>query len=121
MMKYVLPLQILIIFLSGGCTDREASLTVYDLRCESLTEPLGIGTNAPRLNWKIKSLTDNTRQKAYQILAATSIELLDEDKADLWNSGRVESPSGIYVPYLGKELTSRSICYWKIRVWNENN
>ena len=121
MMKYFLPLQILIILLSGGCTVSEAPLTVYDLRCENLTEPLGIGTNIPRLNWKIKSQANGTRQKAYQILAAGSIELLDENKADLWNSGKVESHSGIYIPYMGKKLTSRSICYWKIRVWDENN
>lgn len=121
MIKYFLPLQILLLLLPGGCTYREDNLTVYDLKCENLTEPLGIGTNKPGLSWKIRSESNGTRQKAFQILVAGSIELLDETNADLWNSGKVESYESIHVPCKGKELSSRSVCYWKVRIWNEND
>ena len=119
MLKSFLASLALMFFLLTGCTDSEAGLTVHDMRCENLSEPLGIGTRIPRLSWKIKSPENGTLQKAYQILAASSEGFLNEEKADLWNSGRIASPESVLVPYKGKELTSRSICYWKVRIWDE--
>ncbi len=121
MIKYFLPLQILLLLLPAGCTYREDNLTVYDLKCENLSEPTGTGTNKPGLSWKIRSQSNGTMQKAFQILVAGSIDLLDETNSDLWNSGKVESSESIHVPYKGIELTSRSVCYWKVRIWNEND
>lgn len=119
--RYFLTIQVLLIILAGGCKNNERSVSVYDLRCENLTDPPGTGTNMPRLSWKIKSTENGTYQKAYQIIAAGSIDLLDEQNADLWNSGKILSSESVLVPYRGKELKSGSLCYWKIRIWNEND
>jgi alpha-L-rhamnosidase len=113
--------QVVIILLLTGCVVPESGITVNDLSCENLSQPSGIGTTAPRLSWKIRSGRNGTSQKAYHILAASDNKLLDEKNADLWNSGKILSPSGISVPYNGKGLTSRSICYWKVRVWDEKD
>jgi alpha-L-rhamnosidase len=100
-----------------------------DLRCEYLENPLGVDSPAPRLSWKlevdngkseIRNLKDTPRgvkQTAYQILVATSEKLLKEGKADLWDSGRVESDQSIHVSYAGKPLASRMECFWKVRLW----
>ena len=119
-----LSFQILIfafIFAFAGCKNRPAELTIYDLRCENLTEPAGIGTTLPGLSWKIKSGVNSTSQKAFQLLAASRPELLIEEKADLWNSGKIFSSSSNLVPYGGNALKSRSLCYWKVRIWDEND
>ena len=42
----------------------------------------------------------------------------DRDKADLWNTGKLKSKTSVMVPYRGKTLTSRSLCYWRVRVWD---
>ena len=110
-----------VILSSTGCKDRLAELTIFDLRCENLSEPLGIGTTIPGLSWKIKSGKNGTSQKAYQILMASDNNLLNEENADLWNSGKVLSRASVLVPYSGNTLTSRSVCYWKVRVWDEND
>lgn len=113
---------VVIIFLTlTGCVSRITDLKIYDLRCENLTDPLSAATKEPRLSWKISSNENGTVQKAYQILVASKVELLEEEIADLWNSGKIFSSESHMVPYQGKELYSRSICYWKIRIWNEND
>ncbi|MBO4741593.1 MAG: alpha-L-rhamnosidase N-terminal domain-containing protein, partial [Bacteroidales bacterium] len=96
-----------------------AALTAYDLRCELLHQPCGINTTTPALSWKLTQDHNGVRQSAYQILAATRPELLSEDKADLWNSGRVESGQSIWIKYAGKPLASRSEVYWQVKVWDE--
>ena len=57
---------------------------------------------------------------AYQILAATDLKKLNEQDADLWNSGRVESVNEIKAHYAGKALKSKDFVYWKVRVWNQD-
>ena len=98
----------------------QAALTAYDLRCELLHQPWGINTTTPALSWKLTHDHNGVRQSAYQILAASRPDLLTEDKADLWNSGRIESDQSIWVTYAGKPLESRSVVYWQVKVWDEN-
>ena len=98
----------------------QAALTAYDLRCELLHQPWGINTTTPALSWKLTHDHNGVRQSAYQILAASRPDLLTEDKADLWNSGRVESEQSVWVTYAGKPLESRSVVYWQVKVWDEN-
>ena len=102
-----------------AASDIQAGVKAYDLRCEQLHQPCGISTTTPALSWKLSADHDGARQSAYQILAASSPDLLSEDKADLWNSGRVESDQSVWVTYAGKPLTSRSVVYWQVRVWDE--
>jgi alpha-L-rhamnosidase len=88
-----------------------------NLRCESRENPLGIDVAKPRLSWVIKSEGRGIRQTACQVLVATSEKLLKEGRADLWDSGKVESDRSIQVEYKGKPLQSRMQCFWKVRIW----
>lgn len=97
------------------------ALSVYDLRCEMLHQPWGIDNTTPALSWKMRLAEQGARQTAYQILAASRPDLLSEDKADLWNTGKVESSQSQWVRYGGKPLTSRSVVYWQVRVWDGND
>lgn len=110
-----------VLTLFSGCVRTSSDIRIYELKCENLFEPQGIGTSVPALSWKIKSTENGTKQKAYQLLAASGLELLNEKDADFWNSGRIKSSSGILIPYNGRKLFSRSSCYWKVRIWDENN
>ena len=80
---------------------------VDDLRCEYLREPLGVDTPQPRLSWIINSNRRGERQTAYQVLVASSEELLGKDQGDLWDSGKVESGQSVQVEYAGRPLESR--------------
>ncbi len=107
--------------LLAGCNNRQSQVTLYDLRVDNLTSPSGIATTAPGLSWKIRSGANGTMQKTCELLVASKAGLLNEEKADLWNSGRIESTSGVLIPYGGKELNSRSLSYWKVRIWDNDN
>ena len=89
------------------------------LKCEMLSNPCGINTTQPNLSWQIPVDYNGITQKAYAILAATTPEKLNEQDADLWNTGRIESEQSVWVKYGGKALASRSVVYWKVKVWDE--
>jgi alpha-L-rhamnosidase len=111
-------LFLIVLFFIIGCTSIN-SPEVFDLRCESLEHPLGIDKTTPRFSWKISSDKNGTEQKAFQILVAAELSELTENKAGLWNSGKVESSASIFVPYRGQKLNPGSAAWWKVRVWDE--
>lgn len=93
-----------------------ADIRVYDLRVENLTNPLGLDVSSPRFSWKISSDKKNTLQTAYEIIVASSQELLSQGKGDLWESGLVSSRQQLWVPYQGKRLSDNQHAYWKVRI-----
>jgi alpha-L-rhamnosidase len=94
-------------------------LRISDLRCEYLTDPLGIDEPRPRLSWIIESGRRGARQTAYRILAASSQGLLHRGEGDLWDSGRVEGDQTTHVPYSGRTLASHEACFWMVEAWDE--
>ena len=95
------------------------------LRCEYLTNPLGLDELRPRLSWQVAASRDDAgnprrgaRQAAYRILVASSADLLGGDKADAWDSGKVASDRSIHVVYEGPALRSRQRCFWKVCTWD---
>jgi alpha-L-rhamnosidase len=102
---------------------RGAALSALDLRCEYLSNPLGIDARAPRLSWKlVATRTDakNLSQSAYQIVVASTEISLGQDHGDLWDTGKVVTDQSLHVAYGGKPLTSHGVCWWKVRVWDQD-
>ena len=121
MRRILIILQITATLYITGCNNRYQGPVVSGLTCENLIEPSGIDTDKPCLSWKIITPESGASQNAYQILAATSEEKLNEEACDLWNSGKIISDRSVLVPYEGKDLISRSVCYWKVRVWDDKD
>ncbi len=99
------------------------TLAPRDLRCEYRIDPSGMDIIQPRLSWKLHAVDDKVRglkQSAYQLLAASTPELLAEGKADLWDSGKIPSDQTSHVVYAGKPLESRMRAWWKVRVWDRD-
>jgi alpha-L-rhamnosidase len=88
------------------------------LQCEYLVDPLGIGETSPRLSWVLESTRRGDRQAAYQVLVASTPELLAKDQGDLWDSGKMQSEESAHVVYAGVPLVSRMACFWKVKVWS---
>lgn len=94
-------------------------MTADRLRCEYMSNPLGIDVSRPRLSWIVCSEAPAQRQSAYQILAASDKSLLQSGSADLWDSGKVSSDNTLHVPYEGRKLRSYQRVYWTVRVWDK--
>ena len=100
---------------AGLCS---ADVVVNNLRCEYLSNPLGIDAANPRLSWVLASKQRSEKQTAYQVIVASSAGLLDADNGDLWDSGKVASDESAQIVYGGKPLGSRQDCFWKVRTWD---
>ena len=98
----------------------QAQIRPVELKTEHLIEPLGIETGQPRFGWLLDSAERAQLQTAYQILVATSLEKLQADIGDKWDSGRVASDNSVEVSYGGSELESSERCFWKVRVWDKD-
>ncbi|MDR1173014.1 MAG: glycoside hydrolase family 78 protein [Bacteroidales bacterium] len=102
-------------FLAAACSEQSV-IHVADLRCELLTDPQGIDNAAPCLSWEITGDERGIQQTAYRVLVASSLEKLNAGEGDLWDSQTVKSNASANVPYGGKKLESRTVCYWKVKV-----
>ena len=88
------------------------------LRCEYLENPLGIDAATPHLSWQSGNTERNWKQSAYEILVASDEANLRPGKADVWDSGKVDSTESVGIAYAGSPLESRRRYYWKVRVWD---
>ena len=118
--KLVIVTAIFVFVATMGCKSK-SSLSVSDLKCENLTNPLGINTFKPHFSWINSSSEQGAAQTAYQILVASEIDKLDEKNSNYWNTGKTLSDESVLVEYTGKKLSSGEQLYWKIRVWDEND
>jgi alpha-L-rhamnosidase len=91
------------------------------LRCEFLKDPLGIDTPNPRLSWSFRPAVRSQIQTAFRVLVAGSLESLQTDRGDWWDSGKVPSDRSVDVRYAGRKLASGASCWWKVKVWNKDN
>ncbi|MGB1131137.1 MAG: alpha-L-rhamnosidase N-terminal domain-containing protein, partial [Haloferula sp.] len=93
-----------------------AAVSVADLRCEYLVDPLGIDTPQPHLSWTMKdpAKARGQRQTAWQVIVEDRIS-----GGELWDSGKRESDQSLHVAYEGKPLASNQDCRWKVRVWDK--
>ncbi len=95
-----------------------------NLKCEFTKNPAGIDLQEPRLSWNIEVSDPDVRgmrQTAYQILVATSPEILNREEGDIWNSGKVQSDRMHQITYSGVPLKSSRKYWWKVRVWNQQD
>lgn len=97
-----------------------APLEVKGLRTESATNPIGV-SNSPRLSWQLDSDERGNFQRAYEILAATTQEKLDEEKADLWATKKQQGAAKLLVSWQGKPLKKGQKVHWKVRVWDKQD
>ncbi len=95
-----------------------AKTSLTGLKCEYLTNPLGLNILHPRFTWQIESQEENFIQTAYEIRVATSVMMLDQKNKLVWNSGKVNSDHSVNVEYKGKPLESQTRYFWQVRIWD---
>lgn len=100
---------------SAYATDHSLSVEVN--YCEYRSNPEGIDVLRPRLSWVLASDLRGDGQSAFQVIVASSQALLNKNKGDIWNSGKIISEETKTI-YDGSRLISRQHCFWKVRVWN---
>ena len=110
--------------IASSCQDYQGDILPDNLVCEYQTNPQAIDSPTPRLEW-VDRLADiqarGVRRTAYQIEAASSRKALLKGKADLWDSGKVNDSQSLRIPYGGVSLSAGQACWWRVRVWDQND
>ena len=117
-MKLKINLNLLIILLLVISTNLSAQVKPTGLLCNLLTRPelTHLTTHQPQFGWIVNS----ELQTAYQILVASSIEKLEQNEGDLWDSRKQISKQSQHIIYMGGELQAHSTYFWKVATWDKN-
>lgn len=110
-----------IALLASSCTSQEIRVAApFDAVVnEGFGNPLGFYDVRPRFSWKLP-VADNVRsQSAYRIVVASDASLLP-DRADLWDTLKVDSDQSTWIDYAGKALGSRQKVYWQAMYWDQD-
>ncbi|MBK8506272.1 MAG: family 78 glycoside hydrolase catalytic domain [Saprospiraceae bacterium] len=91
------------------------------LMVEYIREPhrVRISDCSPEFSWIVPE--EAVLQSAYQILVASSKDLLAKNVGDVWNSGQVRSNKSTNVSLEGIILEPHTSYYWKVRIWDKDN
>ncbi len=89
-----------------------------ELRVDGLKTPLGIDDPAPRFSWQLNDSARRARQTAYEVLVASRPTLLRKGKADVWDSGRIDSGESLNVRYGGPAVAASTRYFWQVKVWD---
>jgi alpha-L-rhamnosidase len=119
-MKNISRLISIFILAFASMQMQASKVQVTHLLTEGLESPLGIDTTMPRLSWQSLCDKNGTVQTAYRIIVASSMEKLDKDEGDLWDTGKVNSDESIWIKYAGKTLKDNDRTFWKVKVFTNN-
>jgi len=81
---------------------------IYDLECNTMKNPIGIGDVSPVFSWKTRSDASNVWQEAYAIM------VWDSQKNSVWNTGKILSEKTTGVHYNGFPLQSGENYIWQV-------
>ncbi|MFO7621523.1 MAG: alpha-L-rhamnosidase C-terminal domain-containing protein [Bacteroidales bacterium] len=118
-MKTLSLLIIILILLTGA--RKQPPEAPSGLMVEFIRETAGIRIldPSPEFSW-IVPVSAGT-QTAYQILVSSSIDLLEKDTGDKWDSGRASGSKSSEVEMRGNPLSGETTYHWKVRIWDSKN
>ena len=116
-MKIILLLSILFVLLS--CNKISEDVSLVNLKCEYLENPIGIDSKKPRFTWQMITERPGALQKAFQLFVGTDSLEVAEGEGHIWESGGIAS-STIPVVYSGAvDLKPFTRYYWGVKVRDE--
>jgi alpha-L-rhamnosidase len=94
----------------------QAQVTIKNLRCEMLANPLGIDVVQPRFSWQLESAKRNVVQTSFRIIVSSSEQKLKASDGDVWISATINDSKSLLINYGGQPLKSGTKYFWKVRV-----
>ena len=91
-----------------------------DLKCEHLTNPLGIDATNPRFTWRLDDLFINAQQKAYQIIVGTDSLQVSKGIGNVWQTIKTVSDEQLVV-YKGQTLKPFTKYFWTVWAWDNKD
>lgn len=114
--RFVSLFRVLLSVFTLSCLPASAVLTPLNLRCDGMHDAIA-ASNTPKFSWRVESQERGEQQTAWQILVASSREILAQERGDLWDSGKKATKRELSVTYAGAPLSLGTRYYWKVRCW----
>ncbi len=119
--SFYMLMCIIVMCISVSCKEQATIAEAQKLTIsEGFENPLGFYDKTPSFSWQLPVLEGVLSQSAYQIVVASSPDLLPYN-ADLWNSEKQQTAQSTWVKYAGTALQSRQKVYWQVKYWNQDN
>lgn len=113
-MKYILLFLIFPLMVKANSDTKP-----YALKCEYLTDPIGVDAPHPRLTWMMKDDRQGARQTAYRIFVGKDSLALSSKKGESWDTGKINSPQNLVV-YQGEPLQAFTKYFWRVELWDQD-
>jgi len=107
-------------FWVGMCMVAGGQTGPVHLQVDNLEKPLGIDDATPRFSWQLHDSARGAKQAAYRVTVATRPELLEGGRADVWDSGKVDSGQSLNVKYAGPAVKASGRYFWRVEVWGRD-
>ena len=93
----------------------------FELSIEYIREPSAslLKDSKPEFSWIVPD--EAVFQSAYQILVASSLEKINQNIGNIWDSRQVRSSESAGIEYDGSPLQIGVQYFWKVRIFDENN
>jgi alpha-L-rhamnosidase len=90
------------------------------LTCEYIENPLSIDIKFPRLSWNFTASERNQFQSAYEIIVSDNAKDIQQNKGNVWQSGKVNTSQNLHIQYIGAALKPFTKYYWRVKVYDKN-
>ena len=97
----------------------KAESKATNLRCEYLSNPIGIDSSNPRLTWQMSDNRKSASQTAYEVIVGNDSMAVAAGTGETWSSGRISSDK-MATEYRGTPLRPFTLYYWNVKIWDEN-
>lgn len=94
-------------------------MIIYNLRCESMENPMGISIAKPRLTWNLRSEKRGVYQKAFRVTLEREIPGQEGSREQIFDSGLTEKKETAYI--LDETVLESSTRYfWNVEVTDQD-
>lgn len=110
-------LSILIVEVSGS------PLVPIRTKVEYIDQPIGLDVKKPRFSWVLEAKRESVlgqKQTAYRIKVASTMEKIQNDEGDVWDSEWVEDSRVMNIEYEGIPLRSDRQYFWKVKIKDQD-
>jgi alpha-L-rhamnosidase len=101
------------------CKAAAAQSELTDLLVDGVRNPLAVDRNNVQFSWQMADNERGAKQTAYQILISNDPETLNDQKANWWDSAKINSEQSASLPYDGPALPPTQRFWWKVRIWDQ--
>ena len=106
------------IIISGSLSAQD--IKACSLKVEYMEDPAGVNIPDPRLSWIPISSARGSKQSAWQIEVAGSVEDLLNSGPKVWDTGKTRSSNSVNIVYEGQPLETGQTYFWRVRLWDKN-